>query len=404
MDDAGYSLDGTVQRFDQKYNMIYQGDWNPRFSHLSSANFYQSRVEKARQNLPGFSRLDWAYCAASTTNLAATSFKINIPNAGGTSWQSLARSGSFAQPDGLPEWTCQPTKTAAIIKHMARTFGADDVGVALLDRRWVYARYYDTTVKESFPIRFNDESGYARYQRPGLAEDKSLVIPSGMRYVIVFIHEMDSSGIATAPRLTHMAATYKAYSEISYVTMAMAEFIRALGYQAIPSSNDTALNIPLAIDAGLGELSRNAKLIHPVFGPRCRISKIITDLPLDPDSPISFGVTAFCDTCKKCAKTCPSRAIPAGGRSWQPAGDFSSTGVLRWQVDHARCRDYWVKAGTNCGICIHSCPYNKPRGLGHKLVKSVIAALPWVNRFVVLADDLLGYGKTMSSEEYWRRV
>ena len=242
MDDAGYSLDGTFRRFDQKYNMIYQGDWNPRWSHLSSANFYHSRVEKALQNLPGFSRLDWAYYAASTTNLAATNFKINISNDGGTSWQPFARSGYFVQPDGLPEWLRLPAQSAAIVKHMARTFGADDVGVTLLDRRWVYDRYYDTTVKESFPIRFNDESGYSQYQRPGLAEDKSLVIPSGLRYVIVFIHEMDSSGIATAPRLTHMAATYKAYSEISYVTMAMAEFIRALGYQAIPSSNDTALS------------------------------------------------------------------------------------------------------------------------------------------------------------------
>ena len=37
----------------------------------------------------------------------------------------------------------------------------------------------------------------------------------------------------------------------------LAEFIRKLGYGAIPMGNDTALSLPLAIDAGLGEMGRN---------------------------------------------------------------------------------------------------------------------------------------------------
>jgi len=40
-------------------------------------------------------------------------------------------------------------------------------------------------------------------------------------------------------------------------------FIRNLGYEAIQCGNDTALSIPLAIDAGLGELGRNGLLITP---------------------------------------------------------------------------------------------------------------------------------------------
>ena len=62
----------------------------------------------------------------------------------------------------------------------------------------------------------------------------------------------------------------------------VAEFIRRLGYNAIPAANDTALSIPLAVDAGLGQAGRHGLLINLKVGARCRISKIFTDLPLEP--------------------------------------------------------------------------------------------------------------------------
>ena len=285
---------------------------------------------------------------------------------------------------------------------MAALFGAHDAGICLLDRRWVYSHYYDPETRESYPIRFSDEAGYEHHTEPGVLEDRSQIIPAGMKYVIVFIHEMEYSGIAEAPTLTQMATTLRTYSEISLTTISMAEFIRGLGYHAIPSANCTAINIPLAIDAGLGELGRNAKLIHPRFGPRCRISKVITDLPLQADIPMAFGVTAFCDICKKCAKTCPGQAIPEGERSFEPVGEFSSYGVRQWQVDHDRCKKYQAKVGTNCGICLKACPYNKPAGAGHWLVKSVIGTVPALNRLVLKGDDLGGYGKRRpGSHRFW---
>ena len=84
-------------------------------------------------------------------------------------------------------------------------------------------------------------------------------------------------------------------------------------------------------------------------------------------------------------------------------GDFNSRGVLCWQADHARCREFWVKAGTNCGLCIQNCPYNKPKGALHWLVKSAISTMPALNRSIVFCDDLLGYGKQLPSAEFWKR-
>jgi epoxyqueuosine reductase len=400
-DNPPYTVRDDYRRFNQKHNMIYQGEWNASLRHIADEQWHLTRVNKLTHNLSGFTRLDWAYYCALVANLAASDFVVNRPNKGGTSWTPMIKQGYYKNIDGLPEWSSEPGRITGILKGLARTLGAHDVGACLLDRRWVYSHYYESASREAFPVRFSDEPGYEEHILPGVAKDKSLVIPAGMKYVIVFIHEMDRDGIATAPALTHMATTWHSYSNIGFTTQAVAEFIRGLGYHAIPSANDTALNIPLAIDAGLGELGRNAKLIHPSFGPRCRISKVITDLPLVPDHPISFGVTAFCDACKKCAKKCPADALPMGDRSYEPVGDFNSKGVLCWQADHLRCREYWTKVGTNCGLCVQNCPYNKPKGVGHWLVKSAIATLPVFNAFAVRCDDLLGYGKSVPSTQFW---
>ena len=36
---------------------------------------------------------------------------------------------------------------------------------------------------------------------------------------------------------------------------------------------------------------------------------MLTNMPLVPDEPIDFGLQSFCETCRVCARSCPSRAI-----------------------------------------------------------------------------------------------
>ena len=64
-------------------------------------------------------------------------------------------------------------------------------------------------------------------------------------------------------------------------------------------------HVPMAIDAGLGELGCHGILITRNFGRRVRISKVFTDLPLMPDKSVEFGVREMCEFCRKCAKACP---------------------------------------------------------------------------------------------------
>lgn len=354
-----HEVDERCRRFNQKYTAFYQGEWNPRYEGLSKKEYIRSRVEKIERGEPGYSLLDWAYYKGVTTNANATDFVINRPNRGGNTWDEIDRSTFGSERVRTNRWDGDPEYAAKVIKRYSRLVGASDVGICEFDRRWVYSHYYDAGRKKDFPIRFSDEEGLEAHDKPTVLEDGTQVIPAAMKYAIVFVHEMDFDGIDSAPSLTHMATTQLAYSQISFITMSVAEFIRALGYNAIPSANCTAISIPLAIDAGLGELSRSAKLIHPEYGPRCRISKVLTDLPMRTDTPVSFGVRQFCSTCSLCADHCEVNAIPKGEPTYEPVGDYSNEGVLRWQLDHVKCRKYWIETGTNCGVCLKVCPYNR---------------------------------------------
>jgi len=350
-----YRVQSGYRRFDQRYNMTRQSLWNPPFVELRKAQ--QANLQRLlRQDLQGYTLLDSAFNRGATANLRNARFEINRPNHLGNTWQPLG------EPVSKRRWTAEASEASRVVEKVARLYNADEVGFCKLDRRWVYSRYYDEESKKSLPIMFSDEPGYEQYSEPTQLEDGTQVIPKEMAHVVVLLFEMDDEGIGTAPTLTQMATTNVAYSKISFTTVMVAEFLRGLGYNAIPSANCTALSIPLAIEAGLGQLGRHAKLINPKYGPRCRISKVITDLPLKYGEPIDFGVTEFCSSCKRCAEACPAQAIPYGERNLTPVNECNSGGFQAWHLDHKKCYQHWSKVGTNCGICIAACPYNMGPG------------------------------------------
>ncbi len=327
-----YEVQPDYRRFDQKFNMTRQPYWKPD-AMAFAINRLHNRAKLVEAQKPGYGILDWGFANAAAASQQVMAFGINRPNQGPTSWKSVGP----RRPEGTGKWAGDPATNSRIIKKMSRIFGAGDVGITMLDRRWVYSAWFDETTKQSYPIRFSDESGYEYVTEPTQLQDNTQVIPQSLKYVAVFIVPMHWQAIRAAPTLTHLAATHVAYSQIARLVLSVAEFIRGLGYNAIPSANCTALSIPLAVDAGLGELGRNAKLIHPVWGPVCRICKVITDLPMEPDVPIETGATFFCQSCLKCADACPARAIPVGPPSFEPPGGCGNAGVRQWQLNHWKC-------------------------------------------------------------------
>jgi len=172
--------------------------------------------------------------------------------------------------------------------------------------------------------------------------------------------EMDYDGIAQSPTAGAAAATGMGYSRAALAATGLAEYLRRFGWPAIPSSNDTALSVPLAIDAGLGEAGGNGMRITERFGPRVRLCNVFTDAPLTCDDSVSFGATERCGDCTRCADACPARAITTGEPTAEGPTPASNPGAIKWHVNADECLAFWRVNGADCSNCIKACPFNRP--------------------------------------------
>jgi len=267
-----------------------------------------------------------------------------------------------------------PADLSRMIKRAARWLGADLVGIAKVNPLWVYSHWGHHNVH------------YTGAANPG----DRIEIPEMYQHVIVLIHEMGFEWVKRSPAVE--PETDLVYSKMGWTAGSLATYIREIGYRAIPAGNELGLSIPMAIDAGLGELSRMGLLMTREFGPRCRISKVFTNLPLEADTPIDIGVQAFCEKCEKCAEHCPSQALMTGERTDRPWDRSNNPGMSKWPIRAMRCLDWWVKNGTHCSVCIRVCPWNKVVKGFHKAVR-FLAERDIMTKALVALDGWMGYGK-----------
>ncbi|NVM36262.1 MAG: hypothetical protein HWN81_11760, partial [Candidatus Lokiarchaeota archaeon] len=266
-----YEIDeATYQRFKQKNNMLFRRLWDktlPTYQKMIDTNI-EKHIESKKD---GYSRIDFALVAAGWTvyerfPYAFTWERKDLMDIGyGVNWMKskyiIENKESF-------------TKT---IKKAAKFYGASLVGIADVNGKWIYETGFmrpdQTSEAEAKQEVRGGEAADSIYDQP-------IELPKGINKVIVMTVEMDEDAISTAPAQPAAAASAIGYSKMAFIISCLGEFIRDLGYRAIQCGNDTALSIPLAIDAGLGALGRNGLLLTPEFGPRVRICKVFTDLPL----------------------------------------------------------------------------------------------------------------------------
>ncbi len=234
-----------------------------------------------------------------------------------------------------------PERAAIKVKSLARLLGADIVGISKTNEDYAYShRGRDVYKEEPWGMSIEVKHKYT--------------ISLGFREKPEMIH--------TAPHHSEMLETGAVYFKSTVVSIVLAKYIRLLGYPARAHQfrNYQMLSVPPAVDAGLGELARCGFLLTREFGNCLRLSSVTTDLPLDIDKPVDIGVQDFCTVCKLCAEACPSGAIPFGEKELV-------RGVYKWKLDEVKCISYWNKIGSDCGICIASCPWSLPDKWWHRL-------------------------------------
>jgi reductive dehalogenase len=157
----------------------------------------------------------------------------------------------------------------------------------------------------------------------------------------------------------------------------------------------------MAIDAGLGQLGRMGLLLTPKYGPRVRLAKVITDMPLVPDAPIDFGVTEFCENCMLCAEHCPSSAVTKGSFTWKGKSPSNNNGTYKWYTEPEKCYDF---NGFSCSNCKRVCPFNKPNNSWlHRMIRGIVKTrVRAVDKMMVTLDQAGGYGEQLEDTEFWK--
>ena len=274
-------------------------------------------------------------------------------------------------PEGRVEVTDQ-VWMSRLIKKAALLFGAEVVRITKVDQRWVYQ---DVDIPHTYAI-------------------------------VIAVNHLRSFNDTAPSHLAGMAGG-DAYSRLKFIATRLTDFICGLGYDAAYretlGARPDILVVPSAIDAGIGEFARNGRVLSPELGINMRMKLVTTDLSLEVDKPISFGVHKFCMACENCATYCPANAIPFGLPTDAPLGIYNNPGFRKWYVNAERCITFFSmnkKKWTNCGgRCISVCPWNKPLVPMHNMVRWIAIHSPAVVKKMLVWGDQRMYGRTKKIRE-----
>ena len=334
--ETGFDVSVEFSRFDQRNEIYCRSEWDPEIKSQPASDFFRghympyARARKAG----GFTQRDYALRNASwhVCNLIRDLHRNSDDR----------KEGFFdtftSHDEGWPEPFAFESAEAATtnLRKAAKSIGVGLLGICELDERWIYSTRYSEQTQQSKPIE----------------------IDADQPFVIVIGEPMDQGLTATVPSALSGSATGMGYTHDTVVLLTLTQYIRNMGYRAVASMNDSALAIPLAVQAGLGEVGRNSLLITKEYGPRLRLGKIFTDLPLVTDRPIRFGVKEFCNICQRCSDACPPKAIPFDEPSRQAHSVSNLKGVVKWTTNAEKCFRFWTGQNSDCSICIRVCPYN----------------------------------------------
>lgn len=390
-----YECDPDVlQRMDDRYTVFSRNMWDPvRLESLRrQPNMTYVNLVEGEGKIPNQTRLDYALMSSAWRYSGLGEAYAWTGASGRMAGPSLTSGGPWDPADIDMTWE----EVSLAVKHAALFFGASLAGITQANPLWLYGTYYSPSRNDrerTIPVHYGGD----RFER---TED-AWYVPESMNRFIALAFEEDYCAIMNSPGRLASAATGNGYSRMAITASTLAEFIRNLGYRAIPAGNGFGLSIPIAIDAGLGELGRLGLIVTPKYGPRVRLAKVLTDMPLVPDTPISFGVTEFCEKCMLCADECPSGAITGGERTWEGTSRSNNAGTLKWYVEGVKCYDF---NGFSCSNCKRCCPFNKPNNSWlHRVVRSVIKGrVKALDNFMVTLDQASGYGRQLQGNMFWR--
>jgi len=159
-------------------------------------------------------------------------------------------------------------------------------------------------------------------------------------------------GIQDHPTLLYLHHYRQANYLLDRIALDVTALIQRAGGNAIPIAASQIVDWEgqrghlshkaLAQTAGLGWLGRNNLLVNPAYGARVRLVSILTDLPVQTDSPLDSS----CGTCRRCIIACPAGAIKEDVREFDHIGCFEKLKEFRNKYNVGQ----YI-----CGVCVKAC-------------------------------------------------
>lgn len=268
---------------------------------------------------------------------------------------------------------CDPRRNADSVKALGYFMGADLVGICRAEP-WMYYSH-------------DDEKGEP-------------IAPYHPYAVVMLIDQgFETMEGSSGDDWVSGAQSMRAYMRGALLAGVIAAHLRRLGHSSRVHSNaySELLHLPAMLMAGLGELSRIGELVlNPFIGPRSKSIVFTTDLPLEVDRPIDFGLQEVCAMCRKCARECPCNAIPFG-----PKVMFN--GYEIWKPDVEKCGRYRLTnaKGSACGRCMKTCPYNREDLAESERLLWLSIEAPQSRRALIDYDDASGGGERNPAKRWW---
>ncbi|RJP64300.1 MAG: epoxyqueuosine reductase [Candidatus Abyssobacteria bacterium SURF_17] len=218
--------------------------------------------------------------------------------------------------------------TYDVLRQIAFSMGASLFGVADLDR-----------IREDTDLLNPCYDAYSRGISVGVTLDEAAL-----------------AGIVDGPTPEYCREYIRVNAVLDSIARALAEAIERIGASAvrIPASEVVDWerlrgHLPhklIGRYAGHGWIGRNILLVHPHFGARVRYVTVLTDLPLEPDSPTERS----CGTCMRCVAVCPAGAPKEDPKRFDLRACFNKLAEFNERLDEP----HFI-----CGLCVSACRGNK---------------------------------------------
>ncbi len=341
VEEATYRQDvvGPLSRFDERDCLFARMDLEPgseRYRVYYEAHEEFQPADDFLRSLPPLGSSAAPSDRAALDSLFGSAFIAGLPRVAVSVGGRIAGHGSEGERISV-----DPEKAALKVKALARYLGADLVGIGPLDQAFVYSHVGRTFYGQRWGEEIQLDHPYAISL--GVAMDHDLL----RRH---------------APGFPVLMESALAYARAAVISVELANYLRGLGYSARAHHlrDYQLLSVPVAVDAGLGELGRAGVLITREFGSALRLATVTTDLPMALDGPVDLGIQDFCRDCRLCALACPAGAIPKENK-------LAVRGVRRWKLAAGRCYHYWRQVGSDCALCLVVCSWSRPDNITRPL-------------------------------------